>query len=193
MLRRSALLGIALGLVWMPPAWGSGGGACSGPITSSDDNEVVIEAFCYSDTVVYVDEGESVTWTNEDYAPHTITGANNIWGDYRRMRRDSKRAFRFTEAGVYPYYCVLHPGMTGAVVVGDASGDVGDIRAGSVTPERPGAAPAAELKETSAEVPSDESPRGMVFTLALVIAFAGSALVARRAAKRRARTISGAR
>jgi plastocyanin len=30
---------------------------------------------------------------------------------------DEKFAYQFTKAGTYPYYCTIHPKMTGKVVV----------------------------------------------------------------------------
>jgi hypothetical protein len=51
------------------------------------------------------------------------------------------RLFTFTEDGIFPYACTLHPGMVGAVVVGGDerhAGDAGEsvIAAGPSTPLR---------------------------------------------------------
>ena len=192
MFRRALMLAIVATALAVPEARASGGGACYEPITSADSNEVVINAFCYQDTVVHVSEGETVTFSNEDFAPHTVTGANNIWGDYVKIRPRRSRAFRFEQAGVYPYYCALHPGMTGAVVVGDVQAAAGSkIQSGAVDPVRPGRL-GDDLEQTSAETPPQSEPTstGAVFTSLLVAAFCASGILARRAAKRRARIVS---
>ncbi len=68
--------------------------------------------------------GDSVTWTNRDAASHTVTGANQAWGNVDEFGRDEVVSFTFAEAGVYPYVCVLHPMMLGAVSVTEGDGTV---------------------------------------------------------------------
>jgi hypothetical protein len=38
------------------------------------------------------------------------------------MEIGQRITYRFSTSGVYPYFCFFHPGMVGAVVVGDAAG-----------------------------------------------------------------------
>jgi plastocyanin len=77
----------------------------------------------FGTTVVHVPEGAAVTWVNHDEVPHTVTGAQLAWGGTDEILRGEKARFQFDESGTYPYYCILHPGMAGAVVVGDGEGD----------------------------------------------------------------------
>jgi plastocyanin len=100
-------------------AGASGGGACAPPITNGSVTRAVIKNWCYSPTVLHIEPGTTITWVNRDPAPHTITGANRAWGSYKKMRQGQALTFRFTRAGVYPYYCVIHVGMVGTVVVRD--------------------------------------------------------------------------
>src|ERR671922_811339 len=70
--------------------------------------------------------GDTVTWTNDDTQPHTVTSGQNGQPD---GKFDSSPNFNplmapgqtfehtFTEAGQYPYYCALHPNMVGTVSV----------------------------------------------------------------------------
>jgi plastocyanin len=66
--------------------------------------------------------GDTVTWTNDDSQPHTVTSGENAQPDGRFdssiMAPQQTFEHTFTEgAGEYPYYCVLHPNMVGIVSV----------------------------------------------------------------------------
>jgi plastocyanin len=65
--------------------------------------------------------GHTVTWTNDDTQPHTVTSDQNAQPDGRFdssiMAPAGTFSHTFTEAGEYPYYCVLHPNMVGTVSV----------------------------------------------------------------------------
>ena len=75
---------------------------------------------------VQISVGDTVTWTNDDSQPHTVTSGQNGQPD---GKFDSSPNFNpllapgatfshaFTEAGQYPYYCALHPNMVGTVSV----------------------------------------------------------------------------
>ena len=71
-----------------------------------------------------VEQGQRVEWTNRDQDAHTVTGVNGAWGDVTQFSRDESVDFRFDAPGVYPYFCALHPGMIGTVVV-EAAEDLG--------------------------------------------------------------------
>ena len=80
----------------------------------------------FSPNPVNAKVGDTVTWTNKDSTPHTVTSGSNATPD---GRFDSSPDFRqllipegtfshtFEEAGEYPYYCGLHPNMLGTVLV----------------------------------------------------------------------------
>lgn len=69
--------------------------------------------------------GSMVTWNNDDSAPHTVTSGvvenNSPKPDDRFdsgiLNADDSFPFVFDAAGEYPYYCMLHPYMTGQVTV----------------------------------------------------------------------------
>jgi plastocyanin len=121
----------ALGVVL--PSVALGGGCHAGPgahLTGSTATKVAIAGCLFSDTVTYVDPGETVTWTNKDAVPHMVTGAVDSWGDDQTLYRNDKVSYTFDEEGVYPYFCPFHPSMVGAVVVGDATAMAGGTGAG---------------------------------------------------------------
>ena len=59
--------------------------------------------------------------------------------------------FAFRDEGVFPYYCTFHPGMSGAIVVGDASGPGATSEGGAFgpvdNPEPPPSEPASATSE----------------------------------------------
>jgi plastocyanin len=115
---------VGLGAAVSGVAGASGGGACPAPMTNGPARGAEIKNYCYEPTVVYIAPGEVVRWVNRDAVPHTVTGANRAWGGYRSLRRGKSVAYRFNSAGVYPFYCVLHVGMVGAVIAEDERGRV---------------------------------------------------------------------
>ena len=63
-----------------------------------------------------------MTFVNLDRSPHTVLGANATWGGYDALKKGHEATYEFAEAGVFPYVCTWHPGMVGAIVVGDGAG-----------------------------------------------------------------------
>ncbi len=96
------------------------GGACRGaPVTEASGAVVHFAGVCISPTILHVNAGGTVTWMNDiDTAAHTVTGANAAWGSFDEVAPGGSMSHQFATAGVYPYYCFIHPGMVGAVVVG---------------------------------------------------------------------------
>ena len=125
-IRRMLTAGAGLALVALAlvpgVAGASGGGGCGGPVTDGTGTTVEIEDFCFGPTILRVAPGESVTFVNLDRSPHTVLGANVTWGGYDALKKGHEATYEFAEAGVYPYVCTWHPGMIGAVVVGDGAG-----------------------------------------------------------------------
>jgi nitrite reductase (NO-forming) len=75
----------------------------------------------YQPNPLQVSTGATVTWTNDDAQPHTATSGENVTPDGRFdsgiLAPAATFEYTFTEAGEYPYFCLLHPNMVGAVSV----------------------------------------------------------------------------
>ena len=113
-------LGLLMSVAAPLASLASGGGGCGGPVTDDDGTRVNIRNFCFGPTILRVRPGDRVTWVNRDAFPHIVLGANGAWGGYDNVRRNGGQvSFRFVSSGVYPYVCTYHPGMIGAVVVGN--------------------------------------------------------------------------
>ena len=71
--------------------------------------------FAFSPDSVEIKVGETVTWTNEDAAAHTVTGDGGV--DSGQLATGQTYSKTFDTAGTYAYHCSIHPAMTGTVVV----------------------------------------------------------------------------
>lgn len=83
---------------------------------STANAEVKIDNFSFGPQTVTVPVGATVTWTNRDDIPHTVVSTDGV---FKSKVRDTDETFSytFTKAGTYPYFCSVHPKMTGKVVV----------------------------------------------------------------------------
>jgi plastocyanin len=80
--------------------------------------EVKIDNFSFGPATITVAVGTTVTWTNRDDIPHTVVSADDPRAFKSKvMDTDEKFSFTFTKAGTFPYFCSVHPKMTGTVVV----------------------------------------------------------------------------
>jgi len=77
---------------------------------------VKIDNFSFEPQTLTVTVGTTVTWTNRDDIPHTSVSTEGVFKS-KVMDTDETFSYRFTKAGTYPYYCTIHPKMTGKVVV----------------------------------------------------------------------------
>jgi plastocyanin len=79
-------------------------------------SQVMIDNFVYSPAPLTVKVGTTVTWINHDDIPHTV---DSTQGKFKSaaLDTDDKFEFKFTEAGEYPFYCRIHPKMTGKIIV----------------------------------------------------------------------------
>jgi plastocyanin len=78
--------------------------------------EVKIDNFAFTPGVITVKAGTQVTWINHDDIPHTVDSTQNKFKS-AALDTEDKFQFRFTEAGEYPFYCRMHPKMTGKIIV----------------------------------------------------------------------------
>jgi plastocyanin len=78
--------------------------------------EVKIDNFSFGPDTLTVPAGTTVTWTNRDDIPHTVVSTDGVFKSKVRDT-DEKFSYTFAKAGTYPYYCSVHPKMTGKIVV----------------------------------------------------------------------------
>lgn len=60
--------------------------------------------------------GTTVTWTNQDSVPHSITFMNGMRGS-GLLSQGQSFSYMFKTPGTYQYYCTVHPNMVATVTV----------------------------------------------------------------------------
>jgi plastocyanin len=94
---------------------GTGNFAASAP-QKPQTLEVKIDNFSFGPVELTVPVGTTVTWTNRDDIPHTVVSTEGVFKS-KVLDTDEKFSFTFSKPGSYPYFCSIHPKMTGKVVV----------------------------------------------------------------------------
>jgi plastocyanin len=100
----------------------SSAGSTAGPAGTSSNpgsvqNAVTISGFAFSPASITVPVGTTVTWTNKDAAPHTITSDDGTTFDSGNLANGATYSFTFTKAGTFAYHCAIHSSMKGTVIV----------------------------------------------------------------------------
>ena len=78
--------------------------------------KVSIANFAFTPGEITIAPGETVTWTNDDGAPHGLEYNDGAKG-VDPLLPGSSFTRRFDQPGTYDYNCSVHPYMTGRVVV----------------------------------------------------------------------------
>jgi Icc protein len=81
----------------------------------SQTADVKIENFSFAPGSLTISVGAKVTWTNRDDIPHNVVSEKKLFAS---SVLDTGEIFShvFEAPGEYPYYCSIHPKMTGTVV-----------------------------------------------------------------------------
>ena len=109
--------------------------SCSSPNTTTVSSESVRIVTCPTSTVTFVSisnflfqpnsvsiaVNDIVKWTNNDTTDHTVTsgtpGALDGKFDSGNLAQNATVCMQFISAGLYQYFCNIHPNMTGVVAV----------------------------------------------------------------------------
>lgn len=116
-----ALVGFVVGSA--PAAAGVATIAHNGGVTSSPaatvavPETVVIRNFAFVPSSLTVAPGATITVTNQDRAPHTMTARNRAFDSGTISGGQSGQITAPRTPGTYPYFCTIHPSMTGVLIV----------------------------------------------------------------------------
>jgi plastocyanin len=98
---------------------------------AAGSKSVTIKNFEFGPKSVTVNKGDTVTWTNQDSAPHTATRTNGGGAfDTGNLKKGQTASHKFSEAGSFAYICAIHPNMKGTVVVKASSSSSGGSSSG---------------------------------------------------------------
>jgi plastocyanin len=79
---------------------------------------VVMKNIMYNPMTIHAKVGDTVTWTNEDDAPHNVTYASGPkFASSPTFTNGNSWTLKLTKAGVVRYVCTIHPGMHGTIFV----------------------------------------------------------------------------
>jgi plastocyanin len=98
----------------------AGGNTTATTVSIVPDSSALTDT-AYQPNPLQINVGDTVTWTNDDSQPHTVTSGEGATPDGRLdssiMAPGATFSHTFTEGGEYPYFCLLHPNMVGTVSV----------------------------------------------------------------------------
>ncbi len=84
------------------------------PPPPTDKAEVKVIDFSFYPAEVTIVKGGTVTWSQKDGDPHTVTGGDFSSG---KLSQGLTYSHTFNEAGTYDYWCTIHSSMRGKVTV----------------------------------------------------------------------------
>jgi plastocyanin len=79
--------------------------------------QVKIDNFAFTPTELMIAVGTTVEWINRDDIPHVVVSDDKTTFKSKALDTDDKFSYTFTKPGTYPYFCSIHPKMTGKIVV----------------------------------------------------------------------------
>jgi plastocyanin len=82
---------------------------------TGEGEQIRIADFAFMPPELSVPVGSTVTWTNEDDAPHSLSSDGSISSDV--LDTGDSHTQTFDEAGTFDYVCGIHDFMTGTVTV----------------------------------------------------------------------------
>ena len=91
-------------------------GAACAESSAAGEVAVAIKDFTFGSADIQAKVGQTVTFTNNDSAPHTATLDDGSCTT-PKINPGSSDGLLFTTAGTYPFHCSVHPKMKGTITV----------------------------------------------------------------------------
>jgi plastocyanin len=98
---------------------------------------VTIDNFAFTPAELSITTGTTVTWTNAQGAPHTVTSDTGGQFDSGIFNQGQTFSHTFNDAGEFPYHCNVHPSMTAVVNVAAAAAPAAPEPTAAAAPAAP--------------------------------------------------------
>jgi plastocyanin len=157
------------------------GGGCHRGLTEGRGHTVAMAKMCFSPSILRVDSPTEVTFLNKDPLTHNVS--SNGWSSADDLAQGDRFTATFTRPGVYPYACLYHVGMVGAVVVGEGAGAGAGTRV-TTAASTDGTGKEQAANRTAAVPTTDRSPAAGWIALGILGVAVGVVLVLARARRR---------
>lgn len=95
---------------------GGAGGATDGPLPERGEVSIINRSF--QPPSFSIATGGTIEWSNDDGEAHTVTSTDSAF-DSGILNGGATFTQTFTEAGSFPYSCLIHPEMRGTITVND--------------------------------------------------------------------------
>ena len=145
------------------------------------NGSVTIIDFEFQPGSVAIDQGDTVTWTNNGPTAHSATAPDGSF-DTGIFPAGESRSHTFNESGTFSYICTPHPNMNGTVVVraSQSGGDAPDSSAGdgggtSGSSDSAAGAESAQ-SDTGPSLPNTGSDSGALLVLGALMLLLGIAV-----------------
>lgn len=89
----------------------------SSSVDISQERGVDIENFSFIPSELKIREGETVVWTNRDFAAHTIISDSGNELSSATLTKGKVSSHIFSSTGTFEYHCGIHPSMKAKIIV----------------------------------------------------------------------------
>jgi plastocyanin len=89
--------------------------ASVGAANAAETIKVTIKGMKFTPAEITAHVGDTIEWTNQDSMNHTSTGTNKEWDV--TLPAGKTGTVVVDKAGTFAYFCRIHPGMKGSVIV----------------------------------------------------------------------------
>ena len=99
------------------PASSESSGDESSSSESGEAAPIIIDQFAFSGNMTFA-PGQTITVNNIDGSQHTLTSSDGIFDTGVLDAKSGTATFVApTEPGTYPFFCSIHPSMTGTITI----------------------------------------------------------------------------
>lgn len=82
-----------------------------------EEKNIDIKGFSFSPATRTIKKGETITWTNQDSAAHTVSSISGTELNSGTLSNGQTYSHTFNTAGTFEYRCNFHTSMKGTIIV----------------------------------------------------------------------------